>query len=249
MRYVLLAALAAWAVGTALGWSDPTVWDVTNGAALAMAGFGAPFRALPGPAVTAAATPPSGMSEEAIWDQRYDTQPFTSATTTRLTFFTTINPDRTLTNMQQAGTLPSPWALQIHMITADYLFEAPVSTAATGVDGVLNDLASLILSSGARPTWTLNINNKDYGPYSLTVLHGTGGPQGWGWGGAIETNQFARNTEIPGWNYFGRVIILTQAPFYLTTEWANPVTLTHAAAESDPFIRVSLFGVLNRRVQ
>lgn len=208
--------------------------------------FGTQFRALPGAAVEAAATPSSGHSQESIWDQRYDVQTYVDATTTRLTFFQTTNVDRSITNMQQGGTLPSPWTLQIHMICADYLSTTPVSTAAGGVDGILNDLAFLLLGSAQRSTWTLNINEKDYGPYSLTLLHGTGGPAGFGWGTftAEESIQFARNDPTPGWNYFGRIIILQQNGFRLTMDWAAAANIT-----ADTRVRASLFGVLNRKVQ
>jgi hypothetical protein len=209
--------------------------------------FGAPFRALPGAAVQSAATPPSGTSEEAIWDQRYDTQLFTSAATVNLNFFQVTNADRTLSNMGQGGTLPSPWSLQIHMITMDILSIIPVTiNAAAAVTGVLDDLALLIFSSNARPTWTLTINEKQYGPYSLTLLHGTGGPVGFNDGtqAAGASVQYAYNTTVPGWNYFGRVIILTQNPFNLNMTWAAAPTLT-----GNKRIRASLFGVLNRKVQ
>ena len=213
--------------------------------ALAAGGFGAPFRALPKAAVEAAATPPSGHAQESIWHQVYDTQTFTSASTTRLVFFNTASADRTLTNMEQAGALPRPQSLQIHNICCDILDPTPVSTAAGGIAGVLNDLALLVLASTARPTWTLNISNKSYGPYSLTLLHGTGGPVGFGWGTftAEESIQYAKMDSTPGWNYFGRVIIPEQVNFNLEVNWAATQTLT-----ANVLIRVSLFGVLNRRV-
>lgn len=209
--------------------------------------FGAPYRALPGAAVQAAGTPPSGTSEEAIWDQRYDTQLYTSAVTTELVFFQVTNADPTLSNMRQGGTLPSPWSLQIHMITLDILPIIPVSiNAAAAVTGALNDMALLLFSSNARPTWTLTINEKDYGPYSLTTLHGTGAPAGFNDGTqAVGASvQYGFNTLTPGWNYFGRVVILTQNPFRVTLRWAAAPTLTE-----NKRLRVSLFGVLNRKVQ
>lgn len=210
-----------------------------------MAGFGARFRALPKAAVEAAATPPSGNAQEAIWHQLYDTQTFTSAATTVMTFFANTNADKTLSNLEQGGTLPRPQSLQIYDITLDIMLAAPVSTAAGGVAGVLNDLALLLLGSGQRPTWTLSISSKNYGPYSLTTLHGTGGPTGFGWGTftAEESIQFAKNDPGAGWNYFGRVIIPEQVSFGLTINYAATATLT-----GDARFRASLFGVLNRRV-
>jgi hypothetical protein len=207
--------------------------------------FGAPFRALPRAAVEAASTPGAGAGQEAIWHQLFDTQTFTSAATVSLTFFQTANADKTLSNIDQGGTLPRFSSLQIHDVTADYLALAPVSTLAGATTvGVLNDLALLVLGSAQRPTWTLTISQKAYGPYSLTVLHGTGGPAGFGWGGnGANFQQYARNEPSSGWNYFGRVIIPEQVSFSLTILWAATATLT-----GDTRIRASLFGVFNRRV-
>ena len=212
-------------------------------------GFGTPFRPQTNQAVTAGATPPSGDSAESIWHQLYDTQSFVSATTTALQFFLSPGVDPTLSNMTQGGTLPRPQTLQIYDITLDVLSIIPLSVSATAtVVGVLNDLALLIFGAGQRPTWTLSISQKAYGPYSLTVLHGTGGPTGWGWAygtAAAESFQYARNEPGPGWNYYGRVSILEQMQFQLSVNWAATATLT----EDDRRLRcVSLFGVLNRRV-
>lgn len=209
-----------------------------------MAGFGSAFRALPKAAVEAAATPPSGNAQEAIWHQIYDTQTFVSATSTRLVFFQAANADRTLSNMEQGGTLPRPQSLQIHNITCDVLSATPVSTGA-GVVGTLDDLSRLLIGSANRPTWTLTISQKSYGPYSLSVLHSTGGPNGFisGTQAAGTSLQYAKNTGDAGWNYFGRVIIPEQVSFSLEANWAATATLT-----GDVRIRISLFGVLNRRV-
>lgn len=208
-----------------------------------MAGFGAPYRALSKNAIEAAATPPSGHAQEAIWHQAYDTQLFTSGTTTRLVFFQALQADRTLSNMEQAGSFPKPQSLQIHQITCDVLSILP--TTLTGdITGVLTDLALLIFGANERPTWTLNISNKNYGPYSLTTLHGTGGPAGSGWSGATITGmQYARNEPGPGWNYCGRVIIPEQVNFSVELNWAATATMT-----ANKRIRLSLFGVLGRRV-
>jgi len=215
-----------------------------QGIALAFAGFGVPFRPQPNAVVRQNATPPGGDSAEVIWHQLFDTQTFTSAATTRLQFFTTTNADRTLSNLEQGGTLPSPQSLQIHNITCDFLAIVPVSTSAT-LTGVLNDFALLTIGSGQRPVWTLNINNKDYGPYSLTTLHGTGAPQGFGFSGdGAEVIEYAHAADTPGWNYFGRVTILPQNAFRLTVDYAATATLT-----GDTRVRVSLWGVLNRKTQ
>lgn len=204
--------------------------------------FGTKFRAQSGQAIESRATPPTGGSEEAIWHQIYDTQTYTDNTTTRLTFFQAANADRTLSNMDQGGALPRPQKLQIYNICLDVLSIIPVTTSAT-LTGVLNDLALLIFGSGQRPTWTLNISQKAYGPYSLTTLGGTGGPTGFGFSGdGAEIIQFAKNDPSGGWNYFGAVIIPEQVNFTTEINWAAVADISE-----NKLIRFSLFGVLNRR--
>lgn len=205
--------------------------------------FGSRFRALNRAQVQAAATPPSGRSQEAIWHGVYDTQTYVDNTTTRLTFFQQTNVDKTLSNMEASGQFPAPQSFQIHNICCDIWNAAGVSTAAGGVDGQLNDLALLLFVG--RPTWTLTISSKQYGPYPLTLLHGTGGPTGFGWGTftAEESLQFARNEPSQGWNYFGRIIIPEQVSFSIELNWAAAQNLT-----ADARIRLTMLGVLNRRV-
>jgi hypothetical protein len=206
--------------------------------------FGANFQALPRQAVAARATPPSGQSQEAIWHCLYDTQTFTSASSTRLLFFTSpaAGGDRTLSNMDVGGQLSSPQSLQIHNICLDAWPAVGVSTSATNA-GNLNDLFLLLFIG--RPMWTLTISSKAYGPYPLSTLHGTGGPSG-NVGTAIATPgsmQFARNEPSTGWNYLGRIIIPEQVSFQIEVVWAATQTLT-----ANWLLRMSLMGVLNRRV-
>lgn len=206
-------------------------------------GFGSKFRALNRSQVAAAATPPSGRSQEAIWHAVYDTQTYVDNTTSRLVFFGQTNADKTLSNMEASGQFPSPQSFMVHNICCDLWNANGVSTAAGGVDGQLNDLALLLLVG--RPTWTLEISSKKYGPYPLTALHGTGGPTGFGWGTftAEESLQYARNEPSPGWNYYGRIIIPEQVSFSVELNWAAPQNVS-----ADHRIRVTMFGVLNRRV-
>ncbi len=205
-------------------------------------GFGARFRALPPAAIAAAATPPSGASQEAIWHAVYDTQTYTSAATTSLTFFTNTNNDKTLSNMEAAGQFPAPQSFLIHNVCVDIITAAGVSTNAANA-GSLDDIWRLLL--GGRPTWTLSLSNKNYGPYPVTLLHGTGGPQGFHAGApaAPGTTQWGINSLVPGWNYFGRIIIPQQVSFNIVVNWSAAQTLTGNA-----LVRFSLVGVLNRRV-
>lgn len=208
-----------------------------------MSGFGARFRAKPNAVVAAAATPPSGNSPEAIWHCAYDTQTYTDNATVSLNFFSAVQADKTLSNMESAGQFPAPQYFQIHQICCDLLPAAGVSTAAGGAVGNLDDFALLLFNG--RPTWTLTISNKNYGPYPLTTLHGTGGPTGFGYGTftAEESLQYAKNDGSPGWNYNGSLIIPMQTSFSFAVNFAAAQQLT-----ADVRIRISMFGVLNRRV-
>jgi hypothetical protein len=207
-----------------------------------MNGFGDRYRAVPRAALKRAATPPSGDSPEAIWHCLFDTQTYTDNATTRLTFFQTTNADPTLSNMEASGQLPSPQYLNVYNINLDAWTAIPVSQGANVV-GDAGDLALLLLTG--RPVWTFTLANKTYGPYPLTTLHGTGGPDvfGWGFAHATDSIQFAKVDKSPGWNYYGRVIIPPQQSFKIDVVFAAAQNLT-----ADWRLRISIMGVLSRRV-
>lgn len=209
--------------------------------------FGAHFTPMTNEEVENLAKPPTGGIAECIYHQYYDSQLFTSATTLTQSFFKTSNTDNTITNLPQGGQLPAPQLFQIYDVTCDILPITPVSSLAVADStGILNDMGLMLFGGGQRGTWLINISNKNYGPYSLTTLHGTGGPTGWGWAygtAAAISRQFARNDPSPGWNYLGRMIIPQQVNFYIELDWAAVSTL----AAGNPYVRISLFGVLNRR--
>lgn len=194
-------------------------------------------------AVLNAATPPSGRSQEAIWDQRYDSQTYPTTGVTSLTFFTATNADKTLSNMEAAGQFPAPQSFQIHQICADIFPSAAGASSSATIAGNVDDMQKILFQ--ARATWTLVISSKQYGPYSLTTLHGTGGPQGMiSSTVAAVSEQHARNEVSPGWNYCGGLIIPEQTSFSIVVNFQGtlvPVAVTH-------LIRLSLFGVLQRRV-
>lgn len=189
---------------------------------------------------------------EVVWWQFYDSQAYVSATTTRQRFFSTANNDKTITNLAQPGQIPSPQQFQIYNVCLDVRSTLPV-TLQTAVGplttaGVLNDLALLIGGLNERPTWSLFLSSKEYGPFTLLTLGGTGGVSGFGYGSSIATSsgqiQYARNDPSNGWNYFGNIVITQQSNFYIELNWAAAATLT-----ADKLNVVSMFGILNRKVQ
>ena len=213
-----------------------------------MTAFGYPFRAKSKAVLNAEATPPSGRSLESIWDQKYDTQTYPAAgTTAPLQFFTAVNADKTLSNMEVAGQFPSTQTFQIFSICLDFLPALAAGGVSDGVATAAGNLDDMIRAMViARPTWTLNISNKAYGPYSLTLLHGTGGPTGFGWGTVAASHdfQYGRNEQSPGWNYFGRIIIPEQMTFTFTLNFQGTLVPVAQAL----LLRLSLLGVLSRRV-
>lgn len=208
-------------------------------------GFGVPFKAATRAQLRSRSTAPSGASPEAIWQQYYDTQSYVSATTTRLTFFQVTNVARDITNMPSAGQLPDPQWLSIYNVCCDFLTSNSSNVATDQVPGELGDLSKLL--KVGRPYWMLTISDKQYGPYSLTCLHGTGGPVGFQASGntaATGNAQYANNALNPGWNYQGSLIIPPKTNFQIEVVWAAAQTTLE-----DPIkIRLSLFGILSRRV-
>jgi hypothetical protein len=187
------------------------------------------------------ATPSSGQGPEAIWHQFYDTQNYLTAATTRLQFFGVTNVDRTLSNMPAAGQLPDPQYLSIYQITCDFLTQN--TSDAGAVLGQLND--QMLLQLVGRGTFTLTISDKTYGPYSLTCLHGTGGPVGGVDAGTLAVGaQWATNSLSAGWNYNGTIIIPPKVNFGIELVWGAAQATTLATLP----IRISVFGILSRRV-
>lgn len=188
------------------------------------------------------AIPPSGKSPEAIWHCAFDTQTYVDNTTTVLDFFAAINADKTLSNMEAAGQFPAPQVFNMYNVCCDLLPLVGISTSAT-TTGNLDDFALLMLVG--RPTWLFTLQNKGYGPYPLTTLHGTGGPTGFGFSSdGAEILQFAKNDPSGGWTYNGTITIPAQTSFQFRLAWAAAQNLT-----ANVNIRISLFGILSRAVK
>lgn len=186
-----------------------------------------------------------GGTSEAIPHIFYDTQLYTSGTTTRLNFFSSQSNDPTITNMSTAGTLPDPQYFEIWNLGFDVLRGASSTVAASQEVGVINDIQNLILVG--RPVFTLNLQSKLYGSYPLSALHTSGGAVGSGWGTttAEETVQYGNNgVSDGGWNWNGSIIIPPKASFSVEVVWSAAQTL----AAGNPYLRFWMAGVLHRRV-
>lgn len=191
------------------------------------------------------ATPDTASQPEAVPQTFYDTQAYTSTTTVTQTFFQATNADRTLSNMDAAGQFPDPQFFEIYYIQFDFLFPA-ISTNA-GVGGNLDDMTRLL--NGGRGIFTLQLSNKNYGPWRIRSAHGAGPFMP---GGMVNQNATAATTQQIGVNGFpdggmwigGQIVIPPKLNFSIVTTFAAAQTI----ATTPLNIRCSLVGTLHRRV-
>lgn len=191
----------------------------------------------------ALANPISAQQPEALVWTFWDTLTFTSASTTTLTFFQTVNTDKTLGNIQQQGSLPDPQYFQMFNVGLDVLRDV-TTTASAATTGAVDDVQKLVLTQRGRAV--LTISGKPYMDVPTSFLHCSGGATGFGWATmtAQAQTEFANNS-IPdgGYNLMGKVVIPPKQAFDITLSWPAAITLT-----ANVSIRVWVAGVLFRRV-
>jgi len=190
------------------------------------------------------ANPQEVQQGEAISDVRFDTQTYTSATTTSLTFFSAAQTDPTLSNMPIGGQFPDPQWFEIHNIGFDFLGAVATSAGNTAA-GMAADIQLLMMVG--RPIFTLVLSEKNYGQYPLSFLHTSGGAHGFGYGTLTAPNAVqVANNSLPdgGWNWRGSVVIPPKVGFSVRVQWSAAQTLTGG----NPSLRFWMGGVLHRRV-
>lgn len=190
------------------------------------------------------AFPQSAQVPELIPHIIWDTLTYTSGTTTQLIFFRTAQGNPRLGNMLSGGMLQAPQWFEIHNLGFDILIDA--TTAAGGETGALDDVAKLMLVGS--PTFQLVFQDKNYGPYPLSHLHGSGGPAGVGYGTftAEESIQVATNSYPDGgWDWKGRIVIPPMANFNVTVDWNAAQTL----ASGNSLVRFWMYGGLYRSIK
>lgn len=171
----------------------------------------------------------------------FDTQTYVDNTSTTLSFFQTLQSDKTLGNLDQAGTLPSPNFFEIEGIHCDFL---NVNAAGATPVGPLNDI--LLLQNTNRGTFILTISGKEYLRIPLTALHPLGGAIGTvaGTTTANTMEYYALGGPIDGGFYVGKSLILQPSQsFGARIDWSAASNTT-----GNVNIRVSLSGVMHRRV-
>lgn len=196
--------------------------------------------------LVAAANPQNAGQPEALPWFLYDTQLITSGTTASLTFFQTVQTDKTMGNMESAGQLPDPQYFIVHYVTCDILDPPIASAAGTAADlGPINDIDIILKTQ--RAVWTFTMSNKTYGPFPLTLCHGTGGATGV----AVATETAPKavasgNNGIVGSGGFpvlGALVIPPKVGFNIKVDMAAAPTLS-----GNLNVRLGLAGVLYRRV-
>lgn len=171
----------------------------------------------------------------------FDTQTYTDNSTTQLTFFQTVQTDKTLGNLDQAGTLPSPNFFEIEGIHLDFL---NVNGAGATPVGPLNDI--LLLQNTGRGTLIFSISGKEYLRMPITAAHPLGGAVGTiaGTTTANTMEQYALGGPVDGGFYVGKSLILQPSQsFSAQIQWAAAQNLTGNVS-----LRLSLSGVMHRRV-
>lgn len=197
--------------------------------------------------LAAAANPQAANQPEAMPWFLYDTQAVTSTVTTSLSFFTAVNADKTLSNMESSGQLPDPQYFIIHYVTCDIL-DPPIANAghAASALGPVNDIDVLLKTQ--RATFTFSMSNKQYGPFPLTLCHGTGGATGNGTATyTAEASVWYGNNGIVGsggFPFLGSLVIPPKVGFNVTVNFAAAPTITTSPLN----VRLGLAGVLYRRV-
>lgn len=191
----------------------------------------------------AQSNPQSANQPEVIPWVLFDTQSYVSTTTVTLSFFQTVQTDKSLGNMEGGGQLPDPQFFEIYKVGMDVLIR-PHSDAGVAT-GPIDDIAQLVLSG--RGNFTFTISNKNYGPFPLSFLHASGGPTG------FMAGTFAATTDISyanngifdgGYPVNGALVIPPKVGFSIQLNW--PAALTLAVGTSN--IRIWMYGALYRRV-
>lgn len=115
-----------------------------------------------------AAAPDSAFMPEAVPNVIYDTQSFDDNWSS-ISFFAETNPDKTMSNIQQANTMPGEQYFVLYSVTFDFL-AGPANISTT--PDQYNDLREIL--DVARATLTMQIADKDIFKIPLRVCHSAG---------------------------------------------------------------------------
>jgi hypothetical protein len=194
------------------------------------------------------ANPQQANQPEVVPWQLFDTQSIATAAAGPFTYFTALNVDKTLCNMEGPGQLPDPQYFIVQYVAADIL-QIPTATALAGEpNAALANVENLLKT--CRASFTFNMSNKRYGPFSLTMCHATGGSafSGYGYGTAANGTSAGAvnngNMGSGGFPFCGALVIPPKTGFDVTINLGAAATLVGGPIN----VRVSLVGQLYRRV-
>jgi len=195
--------------------------------------------------LTKAVSPGGKGDMEGVPMPLYDTQQYASTVTTQLTFFAATaaaGAGLFQTNMTQAGQLPNPDFHVIQCITLDVIGLDPV--VGTGTND--QDLYYILngITAGQSPYASLKFASKDYGPWPITALHGTGGVTGPV--AAVAAAPENANNSVPDGGVWigGAIVIPPLQAFSLDIRWPAAVTLTTTPL----WLKVGLWGTYYRQI-
>jgi len=183
-----------------------------------------------------------------IW---WDTQTYTSGTTTSLDFFQSVQTDKTLGNMQASGQIPAPMYYDLYHLSY-YLAIPPTALAIaatlTPATGALQDMHGLILGSVSfQIAQKVYFESKIFmcpagsGQNPFVSTYGTlTAPQAQ----AYQITQNGAPDPRARNNFWGGITIPHNQNFLVNSRWSAALTLTGG----NPLITTYLDGYLYRRV-
>jgi hypothetical protein len=198
--------------------------------------------------LAAMVTPASGTDLEALPWILYDTNTtafVNAAVSLDVIFYTAVNVDKTLCNLEAPSQLPIPQVLEVAGMTVDIL-AVPQTTTTGTANGPISDIASILKTGRGAVKFTLS--NKLYGIFPLTAYHATGGEVGFvssTFTAPVTTSTANNGIFDGGWWVDGAIIIPSQQQFVFEILTG---TVALALTQTPMFVRPGIWGPIHRRV-
>jgi len=188
---------------------------------------------------------PGDADMQAFRAPLYDTQLYTSASTTSLTFFGAINTDKSMSNVKgQGGVFPNNFYFEPIWMNIDILANA--SLGANTALGIQDDIQRLVLSG--RGFFQITIGQLTYPQTPISYAHASGGAVGslaGTWTAPQQVQVGNNGVQDSGYSVYRSFIIGPQMPFSVVLTWPSAQTL----ASGNTNIRVSFDGNWHTPVQ
>jgi hypothetical protein len=178
----------------------------------------------------------------------YDRQTYAQAGQASVSFFSTLSNDPTITNMEAAGQFPSPQWFQPFGIMVTPMAAGPSNitpgASGTNLTGIQNDWD--LLTKTQRAVLSLSIAKKQYGPWPVLALHGTGGAMGFFTNStaSLTAQQVQNGWPDGGFGPQGEIVIPPNVGWSVTIQLAAAQAVTVAT-----LIEVAIVGRLYRAVR